>query len=545
MNRKKCLCLLLAAVWTLSFCIPEVHAEEEYDYVIENCYNYANQGWDDKLTSDVYYCYDDFVEQMDESTYGSFLTENMETLSNVSYTPDVEDYMEALSTVIALEDTQNGSDPTVQQNFDHLKDTQSYINDFGNLCLDALDNYTGNYGTELEKQIMGFGEFAINSTEHTAQMIQAMANIQKQVEDYAAYDRMLAHIEHHSDGDLKTAAQLMRQNMDKLMEYNMGNAAALMSEGVFEMEESIFSCIDEDFYNWLDDQALKDDLKWLEKVHSLKEAFDLGTDGALLMGNLVLGTENVADRIVELQVLDELDGVLAEVVDELQYNYLLSYENGCADRDAANEYIEMLRHLLNTRRRGEYCLYSTIMEDSNVLSWFFGSEEVEEWYRKLTDFLNDQQWLVERIAVDPEVLAIHYYRVFDGVASTWEEAAAYCESLGGHLATIGSQTENDYVYSIVRAAGYESAYFGLTDSGSEGTWRTANGEPVVFWNWGGREPNNEGKDEHYAMFYYKYGDGKWNDGDFGGSTSRGGTAFICEWDVDPDTFDTSTLGPKE
>lgn len=32
------------------------------------------------------------------------------------------------------------------------------------------------------------------------------------------------------------------------------------------------------------------------------------------------------------------------------------------------------------------------------------------------------------------------------------------------------------------------------------------------------------------MFYYKFSDGTWNDGDFGGVTVRGGIAFICEWD---------------
>ena len=31
------------------------------------------------------------------------------------------------------------------------------------------------------------------------------------------------------------------------------------------------------------------------------------------------------------------------------------------------------------------------------------------------------------------------------------------------------------------------------------------------------------------MFYYKYSDGTWNDGDFGNNTVNSGTVFICEW----------------
>ena len=45
-----------------------------------------------------------------------------------------------------------------------------------------------------------------------------------------------------------------------------------------------------------------------------------------------------------------------------------------------------------------------------------------------------------------------------------------------------------------------------------------------------KKPNMESKNEDYAMFYYKYTDGTWNDGDFGRYTANSGKAFICEWD---------------
>lgn len=31
------------------------------------------------------------------------------------------------------------------------------------------------------------------------------------------------------------------------------------------------------------------------------------------------------------------------------------------------------------------------------------------------------------------------------------------------------------------------------------------------------------------MFYFKYQDGTWNDGDFGGQTVNSGRVFVCEW----------------
>ena len=78
--------------------------------------------------------------------------------------------------------------------------------------------------------------------------------------------------------------------------------------------------------------------------------------------------------------------------------------------------------------------------------------------------------------------------------------------------------------------GFESAYFGLSDSVEEGSWVWVNGETADYLNWHSGEPNGESSSEDYAMFYYKYDDGAWNDGDFGRNTANGGIAFICEWD---------------
>ena len=123
----------------------------------------------------------------------------------------------------------------------------------------------------------------------------------------------------------------------------------------------------------------------------------------------------------------------------------------------------------------------------------------------------------------------HSYAVFDNCTS-WEEAKEYCESSGGHLATITSNDENAAIHSFMKQSGYESAYFGLSDSIEEGNWSWVTGESVAFINWHSGEPNGESSTEDYAMFYYKYSDGTWNDGEFGNGTTNGGTAFICEWD---------------
>lgn len=124
----------------------------------------------------------------------------------------------------------------------------------------------------------------------------------------------------------------------------------------------------------------------------------------------------------------------------------------------------------------------------------------------------------------------HTYKIFNN-CNTWEQAEEYCESLGGHLATISSQEENDYLYQLMLSSGLKSVYFGLSDNQNEGIFTWVNGEQILYSNWHQGEPNGENQYEDYAMFYYKFNDGTWNDGDFSNNGTLNDTlAFICEWD---------------
>lgn len=124
----------------------------------------------------------------------------------------------------------------------------------------------------------------------------------------------------------------------------------------------------------------------------------------------------------------------------------------------------------------------------------------------------------------------HTYKLYSN-CSSWQEAEAFCELMGGHLATITSAGENEYVFNFMKECGYTSAYFGASDSKQEGVWEWVTGEPFSYTNWKSGEPNQENTAEDYAMFYWKFTTGKWNDGDFGGSTNNGGKVYICEWET--------------
>lgn len=116
----------------------------------------------------------------------------------------------------------------------------------------------------------------------------------------------------------------------------------------------------------------------------------------------------------------------------------------------------------------------------------------------------------------------HYYaRIFEPM--NWEDARIRAEVLGGHLATITSQAENDFVMPLCLAGGGPSSWLGGKRIGKSWTWVT--GEPWSFANWAPGEPNNTNGMEFYLLNWF--GSPQWNDGG-----NYPGT-FIVEWEVLP------------
>lgn len=99
---------------------------------------------------------------------------------------------------------------------------------------------------------------------------------------------------------------------------------------------------------------------------------------------------------------------------------------------------------------------------------------------------------------------------------TWENAEAYAQSLGGHLAMIKNAAMQDYVYNTILAnpnvAKLSTFWIGATDKAKEGEWRWVDGTLLssTYSNWNSGEPNNSGG-ENYCQYYISGNKGKWND----------------------------------
>ena len=96
----------------------------------------------------------------------------------------------------------------------------------------------------------------------------------------------------------------------------------------------------------------------------------------------------------------------------------------------------------------------------------------------------------------------YYKKLYGDVPFT--QAQNYATQLGGYLAVINSQEENDFLVSVADG----QFWLGLTDAGTEGSFHWINGEPLDYQNWAPGEPNNyNGNQDHVFV----YSDGTWDD----------------------------------
>lgn len=116
----------------------------------------------------------------------------------------------------------------------------------------------------------------------------------------------------------------------------------------------------------------------------------------------------------------------------------------------------------------------------------------------------------------------HEYKLITE-AKSWSDAKIDCEIQGGHLVTITSQGENDFVKNL---ADSNRIWLGLTDEANEGNWKWITDEALSYTNWYPGEPNDYSIGEDYVEMYT---DGRWND--IGPPAFPSITRhYVCEWE---------------
>lgn len=139
-------------------------------------------------------------------------------------------------------------------------------------------------------------------------------------------------------------------------------------------------------------------------------------------------------------------------------------------------------------------------------------------YRQSTPSPGSREFLLIPTSASYSVATGNLYQLVNtGAPISWQAArsaanAVSLESASGHLVNITSQSENDFVMSLLSSA----TWTGGTDEAAEGTWLWADGPEAgqqlwsgpqessggasvdgMFDSWAASEPNNAGAGEHY------------------------------------------------
>ena len=113
----------------------------------------------------------------------------------------------------------------------------------------------------------------------------------------------------------------------------------------------------------------------------------------------------------------------------------------------------------------------------------------------------------------------HKYEYYSETMDWWQ-AYRFCEKKGGHLATINSNEENDFIVELAKSRS-DNLWVGAKTPDSE-KWFWITGEEFNYNNWDDGEPNNLNGNQDALQIYVS---GKWDD-----VASSDKHVFVCEYD---------------
>jgi len=100
-------------------------------------------------------------------------------------------------------------------------------------------------------------------------------------------------------------------------------------------------------------------------------------------------------------------------------------------------------------------------------------------------------------------------------AATWKASEAEAVALGGHLATIRNQAEEDWIFKTFGnySGNQHLLWIGLSDTAKKFHFSWSSGESASYTRWAPGEPNNVGNGEDFVAIFYPNHDqrNKWND----------------------------------
>ena len=435
---KRIISVLLIMILTLSLSFP-VSADESSN--IQACsvsgkkmFQYMQGDNGKLLTLRKNYGYMTFIGDFKSNALSLYLLEMTDKLIDTGAAPDKEKYMETLVNIIATYDMDRADDIAKQSNMDNLKTLKDYAMDCTEMGKNAVSVMVGTNpaASELETTLSTAVDGLSVLIDNTDNWISALSNLETIVKDYSEHDNFLKLLEEKSNGELKEAAQTLRKGMKKALEIKLDTYQDVSDKNYKNYEEFFFSDFFFDAVKQLPEYENDEALKYfidagdnvVSKVGTLESAWDLGKIIGTMVGDAVVGGENLINRVLEMMAIYDISEILQEKILDTGTEFLndLGKDN---EESLVETYIALSNYLIGCRIRGEYCLYSIVAEDAGLLSCFNknSAEEAKLWYeektKKILSIQDDLMSIFEENVSNEEEYTIispkeGFYQYYDG-----------------------------------------------------------------------------------------------------------------------------------
>lgn len=409
---KKYLCIILSAVLLLTGSyqvfaddgenveFPTGEEEEFFDYL--GSYNPK------LLVLRNNYGYMQFVENFRSNAVSLYFMGMVDLFIESGAEPDKEKYMEVLLNIIATYEMDNAADIAEQKSRDNLKGFKDYAVDIAEMSNHVVSVMAGSNpaATKFEEELSVAIDCLGIAIKEDERWIEYVSYLETLVQDYSSYDTFLNLIIEKSDGELKEAAQELRDGMDRYMELKL-NAYSEINDANFEdyteffFEDIFFDSIKQtpDYENNSGVRFITDmGADIVSKASLIKDLWELGELIGVLVGDIAVGGEDMINRVLEMMALYDISLILQDGILETGNDFLLKYgkESALSEKE---KYVMYSQFLIGCRIRGEYCLYSTVANDSGLQSWLNQDvgKEAEQWYKDKTEKITEIQTNIKHL----------------------------------------------------------------------------------------------------------------------------------------------------
>ncbi|MBQ9022755.1 MAG: C-type lectin domain-containing protein [Eubacterium sp.] len=336
-----------------------------------------------------------------------------------------------------------------------------------------------------------------NGTESGYEWSESMAVFEVMAESYADFDNLLTTISANSEGVLKEQADTLLDEAKKAMQIRLQTYQSFSNATRSDFDVRWLNAIffeaarsSEDYANDAQFSRMIDEAEQLFGMVSIRQDMKLNIAAMTVLPQPELTScmQNTSELIAQAQI----DRIIEQAVYALTTRIQKEQSAGTLKEITGKSYIAYSKYLLFGRMHGEYLLHGFVSTDKDVRQWFTENvgTDIVSWYdTKSANLLNMRSDLLKVHESDLESYEGHSYLCVDS-GKTWEEAKAFCESMGGHLACINTEGEQKFIESVIKNGDMHQYWLGGYASGEDYVWIT--GEEFSYTNWDVKEPGGEG-----------------------------------------------------